>query len=122
MKIQESGEMYLETILVLKKEKGNVRSIDIANKLNVSRPSVSRAMKQFRDNEYITIDDNGLIDFTDKGFEIAITVYEKHTILTKFLKSFGIEDPYASDDACKIEHILSDESFDKIKAYTIKLK
>lgn len=116
----ESREDYLETILLLMKKNGGVRSIDIANELNYSKASISRAMGILRDNNYIVVDKNGQISFTEEGMARAEAVYERHTILKSFLeKSLGVSGETAERDACKIEHILSDESFEKIKKLVI---
>lgn len=122
MKILESAENYLETILILKQRNGYVRSIDIANELNFSKPSVSNAMKSFRENKLITMDASGLIEFTPKGEAIAKDVYEKHVLLGKFLMLIGVEEEIAKADACRIEHVISDETFDRIKEHIGKLK
>jgi len=115
MKIQESAENYLETILILQQRNGCVRSIDIATELEFSKPSVSHAMKQLRENDLIVMDENMLISLTISGFEIAGRIYERHRILTKFLEALGVDPARAREDACKMEHDLSQESFDKIK-------
>ncbi|WP_085831898.1 metal-dependent transcriptional regulator [Clostridium merdae] len=117
MKIQESAENYLETILVLKSSKGEVRSIDIANEMSFSRPSVSHAMKQFRENGLITMDDNGYIELTDSGREIAERIYERHTLLSELLMKLGVEESIAKEDACRLEHAISAESFQKLREY-----
>jgi Mn-dependent DtxR family transcriptional regulator len=117
MELHESGEMYLETILVLKRRFGYVRSIDIAHELNFSKPSVSRAISLLRDNDYVTFDPNGMILLTEKGQEVAEKIYERHNVLTNYLISLGVSDENASADACKIEHVISDESFSKIKEH-----
>ena len=117
MKIQESAENYLETILVLKKKNGVVRSIDIANDLGVSKPSVSVAMKNLRNGEYIEMDKEGYITLLDKGREIAEKIYERHTFLTDWLTSIGVDPTVAAEDACRIEHVISEESFEQIKQY-----
>ncbi len=117
MKMQESGENYLETILVLKQEKGAVRSIDIAQRMNFTKPSISRAMSLLRENGYITMDESMFIELTDAGMEIAQRIYERHTLLTQFLERLGVSPETAAHDACKIEHDLSDESFEKIKEH-----
>ena len=109
MKIQESAENYLETILVLKKKNGVVRSIDIANDLGVSKPSVSVAMKNLRNGEYIEMDKEGYITLLDKGREIAEKIYERHTFLTDWLTSIGVDPTVAAEDACRIEHVISAE-------------
>lgn len=117
MKIQESAENYLETILMLKEEKGAVRSIDIARKMDFSKPSISRAMSLLRENGYITMDKEGLIDLTDAGMEIASRIYERHRFLCKWLVALGVSPETASEDACRIEHDVSDETFQKIKEH-----
>lgn len=117
MKIQESAENYLETILILQRRIGLVRSIDIVNEMKFSKPSVSNAMKQFRENGYITVDKQGFITLTPKGQAVAEKTYERHVILTKWLISIGVTEQTALEDACRIEHDLSDESFDKIKVH-----
>ena len=120
MIIKESAENYLESILMLKSKNGFVRSIDIANDLSVSKPSVSVAMKNFREEGYITVDTDGYIDLTDKGLEIARRVYERHEIIAKVLMSLGVSRETALDDSCKIEHVISEESFLKIKDFLNK--
>ena len=120
MKLQESGEMYLETILVLRKRFGYVRSIDIAHELNFSKPSVSRAISLLRENDYVTFDPNGMILLTEKGQEVAEKIYERHNVLSKCLMSLGISEEHATADACRIEHVISDETFEKIKEYVNK--
>lgn len=114
----ESGEMYLETILVLKKSKGQVRSIDIARELNFSKPSVSRAVGKLKDNEYISVDSNGYIELTDRGKKIAKDIYEKHKVLTTFFTTvIKVSPEIAEEDACRIEHVISDESFEGLKRF-----
>lgn len=122
LKIQESAENYLETILVLGKEKGNVRSIDIANALSFSKPSVSVAMKNLRENGYILMDKDGFIALTEKGHEIAETIYERHTLLSSFLMYLGVSKETASQDACRIEHVISPESFEALKKHVYSHK
>ena len=117
MVIKESAEDYLESILVLKNQKGFVRSIDIANDLGVSKPSVSVAMKNFREEGYITVDEDGYIDLSEKGLEIAKRVYERHEIISEALMTLGVSRETALDDSCKIEHVISEESFLKIKEF-----
>ena len=117
MKIQESAENYLETILVIGREKGRVRSIDIANELGFSKPSVSVAMKNLRENGYITTDDEGYITLTETGSAIAERMYERHVMLTEWLVSIGVAREIAVEDACRIEHVLSPDSFDAIKRH-----
>ncbi len=115
MNIRESAENYLETILILKERKGSVRSIDIANELNFSKPSVSVAMKNLRENGYIQVDDGGCITLTELGFEIADKMYERHSIISEYLIMLGVAPEIAVKDACRIEHIISNESFQAIK-------
>lgn len=117
MKIHESAENYLETILMLSQRNGSVRSIDIANELNFSKPSISVAMKQFRKNGFISVADNGFITLTDAGMKIATKTYERHTLLIKALIAIGVSKDVATEDACKIEHDISDETFNKFKEY-----
>ena len=115
MELYESSEDYLEKILMLEKKNGSVRAIDIAKDMNFSKPSVSVAMHKLEDNNYITIAKNGEISLTPLGREIAEKVYERHVVLTKVLVSLGIPEEIAAEDACKIEHDLSEESFEAIK-------
>ncbi len=117
MKIQESAENYLETILVLHKRKGVVRSIDIANEMNFSKPSVSVAMKNLRLGGYIKVDDDGSITLLDKGREIAEKIYERHTLLSEWLTTMGVDPEIAAEDACRIEHVISNETFDALKRH-----
>lgn len=115
MELHESGEMYLETILILKNKFGYVRSIDIANEMGVSKPSVSRAVALLKDNGYISFDPNGMILLTDTGKAVAEKIYDRHTVLTKYFTAIGVSEDVASKDACKIEHIISDETFNILK-------
>lgn len=117
MKIQESAENYLETILILSQKNTQVRSIDIATELGFSKPSVSVAMKNLRENGYITVNDHGHIALTDSGRHIAETIYERHTLLSKCLESLGVNPETAAQDACRIEHVISSESFAAIKKH-----
>lgn len=117
MKIQESAENYLETILVLHKRKGVVRSIDIANEMNFSKPSVSVAMKNLRLGGYIKVDDDGNITLLDKGREIAEKIYERHTLISEWLSAMGVDPEVAAEDACRIEHVISAETFDALKRH-----
>ena len=114
-KIQESAENYLETILVISHRKGMVRSIDIVNELEFSKPSVSVAMKNLRENGYIEMDKDGYIMLLDKGRKIAEKIYERHTTLSKYLVALGVDPIVAAEDACRIEHVISAESFEAIK-------
>ncbi len=120
MKIQESGENYLEMILMLKNKKGNVRSIDVANALSVTKPSVSRAMSILRAAGHITMDEAGFLELTKTGREIAERIYERHRLLTEYLTALGVSPETAAQDACRMEHVISQESFDKIRAHAIK--
>ena len=122
MKILESAENYLETILILRQRNGSVRSIDIANELEYSKPSVSNAMKSLRQKDLITMDTSGLIELTQKGEQIAQDVYEKHVLLGKFLMMIGVSEEVAKADACRIEHVISEETFDKIKEHINEIK
>ncbi|WP_312814112.1 metal-dependent transcriptional regulator [Sedimentibacter sp.] len=117
MKIQESAEMYLETILILSKKNHQVRSIDIANELNYAKPSVSVAMKNLRENGYIEMDSDLYITLTEKGRAIAEEMYERHTLLSEWLIFLGVDKKVATEDACRIEHVLSAESFEAIKKH-----
>ena len=117
LKTMESAENYLETILILKTRNGSVRSIDIAHELDFSKPSVSVAMKRLREKEYITVEDGGLIEFTEKGRKLAERIYERHVLLTKALVSLGVDPETAAEDACRVEHYISQETFDKIKEH-----
>ena len=119
-KSEESVEDYLETILVLHNQKGTVRSIDIANELGFSKPSVSVAMKNLRVNNLILVNDEGHITLTDEGRRIAETIYERHTALSKWLMDLGVNEQTALDDACRIEHDISAESFAAIKEHIKK--
>nr|WP_317413779.1 metal-dependent transcriptional regulator [uncultured Solibaculum sp.] len=118
MKIQESAENYLEAILMLHNQNGLVRSIDIVNKLKFSKPSVSVAMKNLRENGYIEMDAEGYITLLEKGRVIAETIYERHRLLSDWLITLGVTPETAVEDACRIEHVISAESFDAIKAHT----
>jgi len=120
MKMQESAENYLEAIYTLKKNRGTVRSIDIARDLGYSKPSVSRAMKLLRENHYITMDEDGTISLTESGLAIAENIYERHRLLTQFLQSIGVSDTVAFEDACRIEHAISQETFERLRAFVEK--
>ena len=115
MSVHESGEMYLEAILALTKEKGFVRSIDVSEYLGYSKPSVSRAMGILRNGEYIVMEKDGAITLTDSGREIAEKILERHTVLTRLLMMLGVSEETAAADACRIEHAISDETFSAIK-------
>lgn len=116
MKLQESGEMYLETIYILSR-RGDVRSLDVAEYMGYSKPSVSRAVGLLKSAGYIAVDQNGYITLTASGGEIAAKIYERHTMLTEFLVRLGVEESVASEDACKVEHVISDQTFETIKAH-----
>ena len=120
MKIQESAENYLETILILSKKQPYVRSIDIANELNFSKPSVSVAMKNLRASGHILVNDAGYITLTESGLNIASSVLERHSVLSQMLTLLGVDPETASEDACRIEHVISNESFSAIKAHIEK--
>lgn len=121
MKIQESAENYLEAILMLEGQPGGVRSIDVANMLGFSKPSVSFAMKRLREGGYVEMDENSLLSLTSSGREVAQKVYEKHELLTGWLTAIGVERQTARADACRIEHVLSEASFGKIREYVEKI-
>lgn len=120
MQLLESGEMYLETIFVLSQKQDVVRSIDIANYTGYSKPSVSRAVNLLKDNGYISINVDGYITLENSGLEVAKTIYERHTLLTKMLCGIGVSEETASADACKMEHVISDETFERIKEHLNK--
>ena len=117
MHIQESGEMYLETIHVLTKKSGAVRSIDVCEYMGYSKPSVSRAMGILKNAGYIEVDKHGFITLTESGLEVANRMYERHTLLTSLLIRLGVDEETAADDACKIEHHISEKSFEAIKKF-----
>ena len=115
--IKESGEMYLETILILSKKLPQVRSIDICDHMGYSKPSVSRAVNKLKSDGYISIDCDGHLKLTDKGYNIASKIYERHVMLSEFLSHLGVDAKTATEDACKMEHIISDESFNAMKEF-----
>lgn len=117
MVLQESGEMYLETIYLLLKERNDIHAIDVCEYLGYSKPSVSRAMGILKNGGYIIVDDDSHIRLTEEGLRIAETMYERHTTLTNFLIRIGVDEGTASEDACKIEHVISEKSFYAIKEY-----
>ena len=121
MKIKESAENYLEAILIIQNKKGNARSIDVANYLGFSKPSVSVAMKSFREEGYVTVDDAGDLMLTDKGMEIASKMYERHQMIAKALIKLGVDEKTAYEDSCRIEHDISDETFNAIKKHLSKM-
>ena len=122
MSLKESGEMYLESIYVLHREKGAVRSLDIAEHMHFSKPSISRAVGLLKQGGYIEVDRDGYITLTEDGLWVAEKMYERHTILTDFLVSLGVDRETATEDACKIEHNISDASFNAIKRLAETLK
>lgn len=121
MKIQESGENYLETILILQERNKMVRSIDIARELGYTKPSISRAVSVLKSNGYIYVDGAGYITLTDKGETLAEKIYNRHKTLTSYLIRIGVDSVTAEQDACRIEHIISDQTFDKITEQLQKL-
>ncbi|MBQ1261147.1 MAG: metal-dependent transcriptional regulator [Clostridia bacterium] len=120
MHLQESGEMYLETILVLSRRMVNVRSIDVVEHMGFSKPSVSRAIGLLKNGGYVNVDKDGYLMLTDEGREVAEKIYERHNVLTTFLAGIGVSRETASDDACKIEHHISDETLEAIKKFVNK--
>ena len=120
MNIHESAEDYLEAILILRERLGTVRSIDVVHQLGITKPSVSVAMKRFRENGYIEMDSDGFITLLPPGEEIAQRIYNRHKLLTRFLMLLGVSEESAAPDACKMEHDLSDESFEKMKEQVLK--
>ena len=116
MKIYESAEDYLEMILVIQRKKGAVRSIDIAREMNFSKPSVSIAMKKLKEDGLITVNEYHEIDLTPRGKEIAETIYERHVVLSEILTKLGVEETTAVKEACRIEHVISQDSFEKLKS------
>ena len=117
MSLHESGQMYLETIYVLSKEKSFVRAIDVGEHMGYSKPSVSRAVATLKKDGYITVSNEGGLKLTDLGLQVAKSMYERHTVLTRMLISLGVEESTAAEDACRMEHVLSDESFNAIKKH-----
>ena len=117
MSLHESAEMYLETIYQLSQKSASVRSIDVAESMGYSKPSVSRAVGLLKQGGYLSVDGDGFLALTDTGLQAAAKIFERHTVLSQLLISFGVEEPTASEDACRIEHVISDRSFDAIKKY-----
>lgn len=115
MELHESGEMYLETILVLKNRLGLVRSIDIANEMGFSKPTISVAMKKYREDGLVSMDDQGFINLTEEGRDIAEKIYERHQVISNVLMALGVSEKHATEDACKMEHDISDETFAVLK-------
>ena len=122
MKLQESGQMYLETIFVLSREKNVVHSIDVSEHMGYSKPSVSRAIGLLKNGGYVEMAEDGALTLTEAGQELAEKIYERHTVLTEMLVSMGVDRETATEDACKMEHDISDESLTAIKRYVEKLK
>ena len=122
MKTQESAEMYLETILVLSHLRSQVRSIDIVGELDYKKSSVSVAMKHLRENGYIEMDENGYITLTETGRKIAESIYARHTLFSDWLVHLGVDKTVAAEDACRMEHVVSEESFEAIKRHVESLK
>lgn len=122
MKLYESAEDYLERILILTNKNGKVRSIDIVEDMNFSKPSVSVAMKKLRENGFINVDSKGFITLTSEGLKIATKTYEKHLVLTELFENLGVSPEIARNDACRVEHDLSDETFEAIKDHLAKCK
>ena len=120
MTLKPSGEMYLETIFVLSNKKDTVRSIDIADEMNFSKPSVSRAVGRLKDDGYIIVDENGYITLTESGKAVAKKIYERHTVISNVLIRLGVDEKTALEDACQIEHVISDKSFSAIKEHASK--
>ena len=121
-RLLESGENYLETILVLREKGVSVRSVDIANEMGFSKPSVSRAVKNLKDGGFISVDDNGFIFLTDIGEETARKIYERHEIISAWLIDIGVDEKTALEDACRIEHDISVVTFEKLKQHILSLK
>ncbi len=117
MHLQESGEMYIESIYVLSQNSNAVRSIDVGEYMGYSKPSVSRAIGLLKNGGYVKVDENGYLTLTEAGLEVAEKMYERHTLLTDFLMRIGVDKETATEDACKIEHVISDKSFEAIKMY-----
>lgn len=122
MRLQESGEMYIETIYVLSKKSTFVRAIDVSEYMGYSKPSVSRAIGLLKKGEFITVNEDGHISLTESGLEVAEKLYERHTLLSGFLMAIGVDEQTATDDACKIEHVISDKTFEAIKNYAQNIK
>ena len=120
MNLQESGEMYLETILILKNRKGAVRSIDVANEMGYSKPSISRAVSHLREGGYLDMDEDGYLTLTPSGLEVASKIYDRHNVLSRMLMYLGVDEKTAVEDACRMEHVISDTSFDIIKKHLRK--
>lgn len=122
LKIQESAENYLEAILMLKEEKGKIRSIDIVRHLDYTKPSISRAISLLKNNGFVTVDKEGWIELTETGMAIANKVYERHTFISAWLTAIGVDPETAAEDACRIEHDISDETFEKVKEFVLNTR
>ena len=120
MRLQESGEMYLETILILSEKSNRVRSIDVSEYMGYSKPSVSRAIGILKNAGYVAVDQDGLLRLTDSGGEIARKIYDRHKLLTRFLAGLGVNEKTAAEDACRIEHDISDETFEAVRRFSEK--
>ena len=120
MRLQESGEMYIESLYVLSKQRQFVRAIDIGEYMGYSKPSVSRALGLLKSGGFVTSDKDGYLFLTEQGLEVAEKMYERHTLLCEFLTAIGVDEQTANDDACKIEHVISDSTFEAIKKYAIE--
>ena len=120
MPMQESGEMYLETIYILSRQSGSVRSVDVAEQMGYSKPSVSRAVGLLKKDGLLQMDETGCLKLTEAGAEKARRIYERHTVLSRLLMNLGVDEATATEDACRIEHYISDRSFDAIKAHMVK--
>lgn len=118
MRLQESGEMYLETILILSEKLEHVRSLDVASYMGFSKPSISRAVSLLKNAEYLLMDQAGYLTLTESGRAVAEKIYERHKVLSRFLIGIGVDEKTAQDDACKVEHYISDVTFQRIKAFT----
>ena len=116
-KMQESGEMYLETIHILRSRKKDIRAIDVGEHMGYSKPSVSRALSILKNGGYVVVDEHGFLSLTETGQEIAEKIYARHNILTKFLNYIGVEENVAKGDACKMEHVISDETYEALESY-----
>lgn len=122
MSLKESGEMYLESIYILCKSKNSVRSVDVAEYMNFTKPSVSRAVGLLKKQGYIEVDKDGYISLTDEGLKIAENIFERHTVITNMLKAIGIDEETAAEDACRIEHVISEKTFNGLKEHLKKFK
>lgn len=118
MSLHESGEMYLETIYVLSKKSNTVRSLDVAEEMNFSKPSVSRAIKILKSGGFVSVDENGYLSLTESGSAVAKKIYERHKVITQVLINIGVSEETAAEDACRVEHYISDETFDALKRYS----